>query len=771
MEIFESYSFSGEAIVKALSWTLLHSLWQGILLSFVAGLIMLLTKKAKPTLRYNLLVISIVLFMVSVFVTFIYQLEPNAIIVESNLVQTLPINRIEFSENLVMNTVQPSAIIQAIHFINSNAIWIVSIWLLVIVIKFIRLSSGFYNIYQLKHKQVYAPTEYWNKRITELCKQLKINKKVVLLQSGIVTIPSVIGYFKPIILFPAAMLTALPVHEVEAILIHELGHIRRNDFVVNMLQNIVEVVFFFNPAVMWVSSLIKTERENCCDDIAVSFTGNKKDYIKALINFLQFEQHETQQFATAFSGEKNHLLNRAKRIIYNNSNTLNIMEKKFLSASLVLVSVCLFAFVSIKAEDKQAENKTIEKPIRSTETRKEKLVFGKQDTKPVNKSEVPQAKPTADTVGKDAEQHNPQDENVYKFTNRTGIHFGDDYLTAYFNEKQISKIDRKKSKEEIEGWLKKYAPLTGVDLNAIDNSYYAKPSSPTQLTQRTASIQPTQHLGLTVPTATTAATAPTAVTAIKPTNRIAHPVEHAAIEDHSSRKMDEIIDELIANKIVKSRKEIYSIKFNADELVVNDIKQPTDLHKKFKNKYETSSTWSWGITRNNEESALPTHAKPTNKVAKPVGQADGFGFGHLDKTNPTTKIHTTKGGKEYDIIIKNEIVTELFVNSKRIDDNKIIDYKHIVDKILEEVRINKEKSKKNQERARKTEEESENLDQSLIQDLVNENIVKNKNDIQSYKLTSKELIVNNQKQPSEIHQKFKEKYVKSKGWASTMEKN
>jgi beta-lactamase regulating signal transducer with metallopeptidase domain len=508
MDLFMSYSFSGEAIIRALSWTLLHSLWQGILLSFVAGAIMLLTKKAKPLLRYNLLATSLILFIVGVAVTFINQLKPT-LIVESNLKQILPINRIEFSENLVVNTVQSSAIIQTINFINTNAIWIVSIWLLIIVIKFIRLSSGFYNIYQLKHRRVSSPSEYWNKRITELCQQLKINKKVALLQSGIVTIPSVIGYFKPVILFPAAMLTALPVHEVEAILIHELGHIRRNDFVVNMLQNIVEIVFFFNPAIMWVSSLIKTERENCCDEIAVTITGSKHDYIKALINFLQFEQQETQQFTTAFAGEKNHLLSRVKRIVYNNNKTLNTMEKKFLSASLILVSVCLFAFVSLKAQvNKKQANPNIQQPASniSVEKTKPEVVSGKRNTKPVYKSEVPQAKdkqakPNADTVGKDAEQHNPKNENLYKFANRTGIHFGDDDLTAYYNGKEISRIDRKKSKEEIEDWLKKYAPLTGVDLNAVDKSYYIQPASPTQRIQRTASIQRTQQVAPTAPTA------------------------------------------------------------------------------------------------------------------------------------------------------------------------------------------------------------------------------------------------------------------------------
>lgn len=310
-----SYSFSGEAIFRALSWTLIHSLWQGLLLSFVAGSIIFFSKKVKPSVRYNLLVISLVIFIIGVVATFIRQLEPVNQVAELTGEQVSLINRIENSAGLRMNTIQSWTIIQTNNFINANAIWIVSIWFLIIVLKFIRLSTGLYNVYQLKNRQVFSAGAHWNERITELCQQLKINKKVKLLQSAMVTIPSVIGYFKPVILFPAAMLSALSVHEVEAILIHELGHIRRNDFVVNLLQNIIETILFFNPAVIWVSTLIKTERENCCDDIAISNSNNMKAYINALLKFQDFSQ-SAPHLSIAFSGKKNHLLNRVERIIY-----------------------------------------------------------------------------------------------------------------------------------------------------------------------------------------------------------------------------------------------------------------------------------------------------------------------------------------------------------------------------------------------------------------------------------------------------------------------
>lgn len=513
-------SFSDENLIRALNWTLIHSLWQGILLSLIAGAIILSTKQAKPSLRYNLLATVLISYIVGVVATFLYQLDFSMPVFKPNQ-GTFNINVGESYAGLIMDTEQTSIIIQATNFINMNSTWFVMMWLLVILYKFIKLSFGIHNIYLLKNKALIPANEYWIQRMQELCRQLKINRKIILLQSDKVIIPVVIGFFKPVILFPAAMLAALPVNEVEAILIHEMGHIRRNDFMANLLQNILEIVFFFNPAVIWVSSLLKTEREKCCDDIAVDFIGNRQNYIQAIINFLQFEQRQVQTLAPAFTGEENHLLNRVKRIIHNRNNSLNNMEKKFLIISLLLLSFSLFAFVSLKAQvKKKKENQNIHQSASdiSVEKMNQDVISATQDTIPVNKREVQQAKdkqanPHADTMIIDAEQHNPKDENVYKFANRTGIHFGDDYFTAIYNGKEISKIDGKRSKEEIEDWLKKYAPLTGVDLNAVDKSYYVKPASPIQRTQRPASIQRNQKVAVpTAPTAPTSTTAPTSPT-------------------------------------------------------------------------------------------------------------------------------------------------------------------------------------------------------------------------------------------------------------------
>ncbi len=594
MELLVSYSFSAEVFVRALSWTLLHSIWQGLILAAVAGTIMLSTKRAKPSLRYNLIVISIVLFIVSVLITFFNQLNSNAHIVASNLIQQIPINNINTSGNTITNPAQPSLLIQIINFININAIWIVSIWLLVIAIKFIRLSYGLYSIYQLKHKLVTPPAEFWNTRISELCEKLKISKKIVLLQSDILNIPCVIGYFKPIILFPAAMFSALPVKEVEAILIHELGHIRRNDFLVNIIQNIVEVVFFFNPAVIWVSTLIKTEREICCDDIAVSVTGNKQDYIKALISFSEFEQLKNQQFATSFSGEKKHLLNRTKRIIYNKNNALNIMEKKFLSASLVLVTVCLLTFVSLKAQNNNAENNHTNL---NTNISNDAVQPVTQDTIPFYtiKGKSGMTGVTNTTIDGKVYQifiKNGQVTNMYidgkKIPNEEIVNYKailDKIYEKMINDQEQSKYDSEQAMIDSEQAMRdseqamRDSEQAKIDSEqALNDSEQAMRDSEQAMRDSEQAMRDSEQ-------------------AVRDSEQAKRDSEQAARDSEQavrdSDNMDEIIDALIANNIIKNKEALYELKFNADELVVNGVKQSKDMLNKFKAKFVVSSDWSW----------------------------------------------------------------------------------------------------------------------------------------------------------------------------------
>jgi hypothetical protein len=151
------------------------------------------------------------------------------------------------------------------------------------------------------------------------------------------------GIFKPMILLPVSLVTQLRTDEVEAILLHELAHIKRKDYFVNLIQHFAEIIFFFNPAVLWLSSVIRDEREHCCDDLAIHETRSKEKFIQALVVFQEYHLRDTQ-LALGFPGQKNHLLGRVKRIITNKNKSLNNMEKIVLIAGIVLFGLFAVTF-------------------------------------------------------------------------------------------------------------------------------------------------------------------------------------------------------------------------------------------------------------------------------------------------------------------------------------------------------------------------------------------------------------------------------------------
>ena len=123
----------------------------------------------------------------------------------------------------------------------------------------------------------------------------------------------VLGHFRPVILLPVGLLVGLPPGQVEAILLHELAHIRRYDYLVNVWQRLVEGLMFYHPLVWWISSVIRTERENCCDDMAVAITGDAHAYAAALA---ALEQTRCSGYEPAVAAGGGSLVKRIRRLLY-----------------------------------------------------------------------------------------------------------------------------------------------------------------------------------------------------------------------------------------------------------------------------------------------------------------------------------------------------------------------------------------------------------------------------------------------------------------------
>lgn len=330
-------------MIKAFCNTLLHSLWQGLILAAVAGLIMMCTRKSTATRRYNLLVAALLVFTLATVFTFCTELYHSKSIAQQFAQTNLAVANAPDHLPSVKTGEPVPVTHQLLNYVNTHADLVVLIWFLVVCARSVQLLTGLHGLRHLKRTSVFAVDVIWEQRIALLGDKLGIKRAVRIAESGLAKVPMVIGHLKPLILIPVGLITALPPAEIDAILIHELAHIRRRDYLANLLQSLVEIVFFFNPAVLWISSLIKAERENCCDDIAVAQTSSKVNYIKALVSCQEYNM-ASPAYAVAFAGNKGSLVGRVKRMVSNSNQSLNLMEKSLLTICLLTAGILTTAF-------------------------------------------------------------------------------------------------------------------------------------------------------------------------------------------------------------------------------------------------------------------------------------------------------------------------------------------------------------------------------------------------------------------------------------------
>lgn len=344
MRVSFLFSLFREDIVRALFWTLVHSLWQGLVLAILTGLVILFTRRSAPVWRYNILLGVLCLFIAGAGITFFLELRvpvaaSDAASGSGAIYYATPPVDTPVASALYAGTGQSWGE-RLILFFNQRANMIVAIWFIILAIRLMKLLADLWTVQRLRYYRTSAPSAYWSDRVTELAQRLGIKRAVRILESSAIKAPMMAGVLKPVILTPLGLLAQLPVQEMEAILLHELAHIRRKDYLTNLLQCFAEVLFFFNPAVLWISSLIREERENCCDDIAVGETNSKKDLINALVSF---QEYRHSRYTLAFAGGKDHLLRRVRRIVHRDDKTLDVREKIFLLTCLFMMAGLVMA--------------------------------------------------------------------------------------------------------------------------------------------------------------------------------------------------------------------------------------------------------------------------------------------------------------------------------------------------------------------------------------------------------------------------------------------
>jgi hypothetical protein len=176
----------------------------------------------------------------------------------------------------------------------------------------VRLAAGWISAARLRSSHNRPPSEEWQHALQRLIERMRVGRPVRLLVSDRVESLSVMGWLRPVILAPLGLLTGLASDHVEALLAHELAHVRRHDYLVNLLQGIAESLLFYHPAVWWLSGQIRAEREHCCDDLAVAASGDVLTYARALA---ELESARPAHFKAALAANDGSLVRRIRRLI------------------------------------------------------------------------------------------------------------------------------------------------------------------------------------------------------------------------------------------------------------------------------------------------------------------------------------------------------------------------------------------------------------------------------------------------------------------------
>ncbi len=329
------FSFDN-AVVVALGWTLLHFLWQGALVAAVLAAIDALAARGRPQIRYLAACAAMLLLFAMPLATFVTTraAAPRDAARAGSPSQSMPGGQLVSHDRmdvapLVMaaGAAPHGAARPAPHSIPAPVLpfggtrgvdlafllpWLVAAWSLGVLALSLRLAGGWWLARRMARSAGNATLEHWNGTLGALRERMRITRPVRLVRSALVSVPTVVGWLRPVILLPASTMLGLSPAQIEAVLAHELAHVRRHDYVVNLLQCVIETVLFYHPAVWWVSRRVREERELCCDDLAVQTCGDPVVYARALC---ELEELRGATLQTAMAATGGSLVARIARLV------------------------------------------------------------------------------------------------------------------------------------------------------------------------------------------------------------------------------------------------------------------------------------------------------------------------------------------------------------------------------------------------------------------------------------------------------------------------
>jgi uncharacterized protein (TIGR03435 family) len=324
--------------IERLGATLLHFLWQGIVIAAVYAAARRWIGRARtPDTRYTLACAALAVMIAAPALTWILLRPPSPVSQTASF--NAPLSAVPTALHAAPAAF-PAVVYRAVPapFLQ----WVVAVWFAGALVLWLRLLAGWTLTVRLRSRMTRPAPHEWQQKLNRLKTRIGLSRPVRLLVSTPVKTPVVVGWLRPVVLVPLSALASLSPDQMEAILLHELAHIRRHDYVVNVLQSVVEALLFYHPAVWWISDHIRAERELCCDDVAVGLTGDAIAYARALA---ELAAPRTAQLNVAAAATGGCLADRIARLLgHPRPDTRSVSAPGTVAALILLFVAAIVVF-------------------------------------------------------------------------------------------------------------------------------------------------------------------------------------------------------------------------------------------------------------------------------------------------------------------------------------------------------------------------------------------------------------------------------------------
>jgi beta-lactamase regulating signal transducer with metallopeptidase domain len=321
----------------AIAWTLLHFLWQGAAIAALAAGLRVACRT--PAARYLVGMGALAAMVLSFAITFSVVSYGAA---GEDAIAATPATTVAgpVAEYPAVAATAPAAAADTHH---DEMLWIARGWVMGVGIFALRLAFGLLMLERLRRRSLAPLPAPLVARFDAIRRELGIQRLVTFCECSLVAVPAVIGFVRPVVLLPVRALTGLSPAQLEAVIAHELGHVRRFDVIANLFQVVTETLFFFHPAVWWLNRRVRADREDCCDDIAVSVAGNKLGLARALIDMEAWRALPT--LALAATGSP--VASRVARLLGVNHSPRDNSAAGMVTTTLVLAMALVAGAASI----------------------------------------------------------------------------------------------------------------------------------------------------------------------------------------------------------------------------------------------------------------------------------------------------------------------------------------------------------------------------------------------------------------------------------------